>query len=133
MPSFTFTRQERLKSPTLLGRLFKEGKSFMAYPLRVVWLNMPPMKGETEPSPVQVVISVPKRNFKTAVARNLLKRRIREAYRLHKHELYEKLGEQRVALMLMFIGKEELPFSEIEAGMAKLLRKWPEQTPDKSQ
>lgn len=126
MPSFTFTRQERLKSRTLLGRLFKEGKAFMAYPLRVVWMDLPATK-DIDQAPVQVVISVPKRNFKTAVARNLLKRRIREAYRLHKHELYELLGDQRVALMLMYIAKEELPFSEIESGVVKMLGKWPAQ------
>lgn len=124
MPSYTFTRQERLKSRTLIGRLFKEGKAFMAYPLRVVWIDMPATK-DADPAPVQVVISVPKRIFKTAVARNLLKRRIREAYRLHKHDFYEKLAGRRVALLLMFIAKEELPFSEIEAGVVKMIGKWP--------
>lgn len=122
MPDFSFSRQERLKSRTLLARLFKEGQSFVAYPLRVVWLELPAHEAF---GPVQVVISVPKRNFKTAVARNLLKRRIREAYRLHKHELYEKLAGRRCALLLMYVGKEELPFSEIESGVGKMIRKWP--------
>ncbi|MBL7802833.1 MAG: ribonuclease P protein component [Saprospiraceae bacterium] len=128
MPDFSFTRQERLKSRTLLSRLFKEGHSFVAYPIRVAWLELP--ASETF-APVQVVVSAPKRHFKTAVARNLLKRRIREAYRLHKHELYEKLAGRRVALMLMYLGKEELPFAEIEAGVLKMIRKWPEQSAEK--
>jgi len=127
----TFSRQERLKSRKIIGQLFKGGESFVAYPLRVVWVSAEPNpafpvadKQLTTP-PAQLAISVPKRNFKTAVARNLLKRRIREAYRLHKHELYEKLADRRIALMFMYIAKEELSFAEIEAGVKKMIRKFP--------
>jgi ribonuclease P protein component len=73
----------------------------------------------------QLAISVSKRSFKTAVARNRIKRQIREAYRLHKAELHEKLGERQVALMLIYIAKEALPYSEMEAGVKKMIRKFP--------
>ena len=133
----TFSREERLKSLKSIARLFKVGESFMAYPIRVVWLLYPVQENNSsvplsEPDglalpefPAQVVVAVPKKNFKTAVARNRLKRRIREAWRLHKQELYVRLGERRIALMLMYIAKEELPFSEIESGVKKLVRKFP--------
>ena len=127
----TFSKQERLKSRKIIGQLFKGGESFVAYPLRVVWIPAEPVstlpatsENSAEPG-AQLAISVPKRNFKTAVARNLLKRRIREAYRLHKHELYEKLADRRIALMFMYIAKEELSFAEIEAGVKKMIRKFP--------
>lgn len=123
-------REERLKSRKLISRLFKgEGQSYMAYPVRVVWLPVDEVDrrhagfGE---HPVQVAISVPRRNFKTAVARNLLKRRIREAYRLHKEQFYQKLAsaDQHVVLMLMYIAKEELPFADIENGVKKMIHKF---------
>jgi len=128
----TFTRQERLKSRKTIARLFKEGNSFVAYPLRVVWLETETggegvREGENvrDEFTTQIAISVSKRIFKNAVDRNRLKRRIREAYRLHKHELYEKLADRTVALMLSFIAKEDLPFAEIEAGVKKMIRKFP--------
>ncbi len=127
MADLSFHRTERLKSRKTIGLLFKSGggQSYVAYPLRVVWVQL---GEETETEfPAQVALSVPKRTFKTAVERNRLKRQIREAYRLHKHELYEKLAaaDHRIALMLMYVAKEALPFAEIEKGVAKMVRKWP--------
>ncbi len=97
----------------------------MAYPLRVVWKESSPYLAAM--SRVQVLISVPKRNFKTAVARNRLKRQIREAYRLQKQEFYDKIkaSDLHISLMVSYIAKEALPFAEIEAGVRKLIRKFP--------
>jgi len=97
----------------------------VAYPLRVVWKEASPYLAAM--SPAQIVVSVPKRNFKTAVARNRLKRQIREAYRLQKQELYDKLAasDLHISFMVSYIAKEALPFAEIQAGVAKLIRKFP--------
>ena len=126
----TFSRAERLKSRKLISRLFREGNSYVAYPLRVLWLAPDEAErlhaGFSTAGPVQFAVSVPRRVFKTAVARNLLKRRIREAYRLQKHLFYEKLAgsDQQVALMVVYIGKEELPYAAIEAGVKKMIAKF---------
>jgi ribonuclease P protein component len=124
---YTFHAAERLKSEVLISRLFKGGKSLMAYPFRVVWL--PIEEGYRSEFPVQVAISVPKRVFKTAVQRNTLKRRIREAYRLHKHELYDIVQPTGayIALMLVYVAKEPLPFSDMESGVRKMIRKMSDQ------
>jgi ribonuclease P protein component len=125
-PLLTFSRAERLKSRKLISGLFKGGESLVAYPLRLVWTLLP--EDASAASPAQISISVSKRLFKTAVARNRLKRQIREAYRLQKAGFYEKLADRRIALMLMYIAKEALPYAEIEGGVRKMIRKFPEST-----
>ena len=102
---YTFKKEERLCSKRLLEKLFHNGSSFLLYPYRIVWL------AEKLPAevPVQVVISVPKRRFKKAVDRNLIKRRIREIYRLNKSEqLYSYFSGSEIQLLLgiHFVGKD---------------------------
>lgn len=121
----TFTRNERLKSRKAIGSLFRGGNSFVAYPLRVVWKASSPYLAAK--NRIQVLVSVPKRNFKTAVSRNRIKRQIREAYRLQKQDLYDKLAEMdlHISLMISYIAKESLPFADIQTGVKKLIRKFP--------
>lgn len=64
----------------------------------------------------QMAVSVQKRHFKKAVDRNLLKRRIREAYRKNKGELYLKLEELdiRIVFMIIYSTPEILDYNEIQ-------------------
>ena len=125
--SNSFARTERLKSKKIIASLFKTGQSFVAYPLRVVWV----VSYAGEQGRATVAISASKRNFKTAVQRNRLKRQMREAYRLHKQEFYERLepGGKHISLMITFIAKEPLPYADIEAGIKKMIRKFPYDAP----
>ena len=113
MPTFTFKKEERLKSRKAIERLFKEGESFGAYPLRVVFMEMEERKSDF---PVQFTVSVAKKKFKSAVARNRIKRKIREAWRLNKNWLYKKLEgeENQYAFMIIYSAKEDLPYEVIE-------------------
>src|ERR1700749_3235213 len=103
--TYTFTKEERLCNQKLIDQLFHNGSSFLCYPFKVSWLIA------TDPQlfPAQVLFSVSKKRYKKAVDRNLIKRRIREAYRLHKQQhLYSALQglEKNIAFSIAFIGKE---------------------------
>ncbi len=127
MPDFNFQRTERLKSRSVIQRLFnREGESFGHYPLRLVWLFLDEPLSE---APAQFGLSVPKKQFRRAVHRNRVRRLVREAYRLNKYRLYHHLrGEDRqLALMVLYTGKEELSFTQIERAMRSALARWGKQ------
>jgi len=112
LPSYRLPRRSKLKSRHILQALFQQkqkGKNF--YPLRVVWYAQ-----SNEAAQVQIVVSVSKKLYPLATARNRFKRQLREAYRLQQHLLQDALADKKshlLALMLLYIGKEEAPFSLI--------------------
>jgi ribonuclease P protein component len=122
MPSHTFRRQERLKSKKIIQSLFREGQAISAFPLRLIWIQRPLPSSDF---PAQFALAVPRRSFPGAASRNVLRRRIREAYRLHKHSLYEALepADAQVALIAIYTAKEPLPYKTIEKAMRKALKR----------
>ncbi|MCC8410154.1 ribonuclease P protein component [Mucilaginibacter sp. UR6-1] len=116
---YTFKKEERLCNKRLIAGLYHNGSSFLCYPFKVSW--MPVAADDAAGVPVQVLFSVPKKRFKRAVDRNLIKRRSREAYRLHKHQLlYSHLPDKEIILSLTYVGKEIADYSFIEKKMIKL-------------
>lgn len=110
---YTFKKEERLCNKKLLDELFNNGSSFLLYPFRFTSL----LSTDDPDIPVRVVINVSKRRFKKATDRNLIKRRIREAYRLHKDEqLYSFFLENNLQIILSinYIGKEISEYILIE-------------------
>jgi len=116
----TFTKEERLCNKRLIDGLFHNGSSFLCYPFKVSWLP----SGDSQSFPAQILFSVPKKRFKRAVDRNLIKRRMREAYRLHKQQyLYDILSDagKKVVFSIGYIGKEIAAYDFTEKKMLKLL------------
>ena len=115
----TFKKEERIFLQKEIDFLFKEGVSFISYPLRVIYVERKPLSG----ADISILISVSKRKFKQAVKRNRLKRLIRESYRISKKPLCELLKERESGLLVafLFVGKELNPHKEIETAVTKAL------------
>jgi ribonuclease P protein component len=117
----TFSKDERLSSRRMISRLFAEGSTFHLKPFRITWM----IAQLSEPSPVQVLISVPKYNFRKAVDRNLIRRRIKEAYRLNKQVIYDQLkaNGQQMVLCVTYTAKEIVPYDLIQEKIILLLQR----------
>lgn len=119
---FTLGKEERLKSNRSIQELLRQGKTVSGYPLKMYWNFSPDLQ---QKYPARAAISVPKRKFRRAVDRNLMKRRIREAYRLNKHILYETLDQrqQKIQLIILLLSDEFIPYTQLEKGIRELLLK----------
>ena len=112
--SATFPKTEKLCGSLTIDHLYKEGKRFVAWPLRVTYLLV------DEPQN-QVLIWAPKSLFKKAVDRNHLRRLMREAYRLNKHILSD--NQQHVMLALNYMDKQQQSYQLIDKAVRKALTK----------
>lgn len=120
MPN-TFNKHERLRRRNTILQLFANGDVVVKYPFRAV---LALSKAEGFPL-CEVMFSVPKKRFKRANKRNLLRRRMREAYRLQKEVFYQKLAEKglHLSMALIYLPTEELEYTPIYKGMGKLMDK----------
>lgn len=121
--SLSFLKDERLCSIIAINKLYESGSSVMSFPLRATMQVVTAVEGEI--SPVKVVISVSKKRFKRANKRNLLKRRMREAYRHHKATLYTFLEADgfHLNLSINYITNEICEYEQINKAMEKLMSK----------
>ncbi|MCU0445332.1 MAG: ribonuclease P protein component [Microscillaceae bacterium] len=113
-----FPKSEKLCNEITIQKLFKSGKAEFQYPFRLVYIPNP----EPTDLPPQVVISISRKNFKKAVDRNWIRRRIREAYRLNKTKLLNNEQKYTVAYLgIMYVAKEKIAFAEIQKKLIRLL------------
>ena len=116
--SFSFGKAEKLKSKKLIGQLFEEGKSITVFPLKLIYL---PVNSDQKVK-IKTAVSVPKKNFKSAVHRNRIKRLMRESYRLNKHLIFNNI-EGNFAFLILYLGKELPQYRDVEASLQSIIGK----------
>jgi ribonuclease P protein component len=107
-----FTKEERLCSKKAIEILLKNGSPLFLFPFKITWIKTDfPISAQA-----QIAIAVPKRRFKRANQRNMVKRRIRETYRKHKHLLYEFLSQKeiRIQFLIVYIAPDILSYHDME-------------------
>lgn len=110
----TFPKSEKLCSDIAIDTLYKTGKKFVAWPMRITYLPI-------TDAPTQVLIWAPKSLFKHAVDRNHMRRLMRETYRLNKHILCAENNYYHLAFN--YIDKQTQDFHVIEKAMKKALQR----------
>jgi ribonuclease P protein component len=122
---FTLGKDERLKSRKQIDQLFAKGKSIAITPFRVYFLINEMLNAQRSMFSVQFGVGVSAKNFKKAVDRNRIKRLTREAWRLQKNDLSEKIKTTQKQLNVFFIytGKELPDFTTVKEKVAVALKK----------
>ncbi len=115
---YSFSKKERLTGKKKIEGLFKSGSSFVLK--KTLLVRHSPADEE---SCHQILISVPKRNFKRAVDRNLIKRRIREAYRLNKELIYKEDRNKFLSIAFVYLSKNILTFHEVQDQLIRALER----------
>lgn len=108
-------KSARLTNKKVIARVFNEGKSLKAFPLKLLWCLDPLLSNS------QVVFAVPKRSFKSAVARNRIKRQLREAYRKHRGSIAGHHSGAPFAIIILYLGKNIPTLNEVDSSMIKLI------------
>ena len=109
----TFPKKERLCGKTGISKLLADGKHGNIPGFRFCFHAKNGLKYN------RVMVSVPKKLFKRAVKRNLLKRRIRESWRLQK----EKMATTGVDILFTYSTKEIMEQADIMTSIANIIEK----------
>jgi len=118
---YTLKKNERLCKKKVIEQLTRQSENIKIseYPFLLIY------KFVELPSPAQLLIAVSRKNFKTAVSRNKIKRIIRHLYRCNKLKIYEanEKNNMQLAIMIIYTAKELLPFKNLEVPFNKLIEK----------
>lgn len=120
MTVYGLPKANKLRSKKDIETLVSSGNSIIVGAIRIVWQVYPRSESESK-----IAVSVSKKRHKKAVTRNLLKRRIREAFRLSFPEFSEQLNARNISIHILFIYLKEdvLPYAVIETHIKNGLQK----------
>jgi len=113
----SFTKAERLKSASKIAALFSEGQSQLVYPVAARYRLVP---AQVQANPWQVAFVVSKKKHKLAVQRNRAKRQLKEAFRLHKHQL-QVPENQLLQTIFIYVSGKPGDYPSIEVAVLKII------------
>ena len=117
---FTIKKKERLKHRKSISEAYTNGRTIQVYPLRAYYTEVT----STDSLLVKAAFAIPKRNFKKSVDRNLLKRKMREAYRLNQYLFKDRIsGARQINLVLLYFIRDKLSYQIIEKAAQKILKR----------
>ena len=122
---FKFPKKQKLCNETAIKKMFSNGKSFVVEPIRLVWK----VEENTDKEAIKSIIVVPKKKLNLASTRSIVRRRMKEAYRLNKIELEASLNSKNIQLNIAVIYQEEeiLPYKVIEEKIKLILSRLSEE------
>ena len=122
---YTLKKHQILRSKKDIKCLFQKGSSIPEYPLKLIYLIQPLKPAETKKyDRFQVMIIVPKKYIKKAAHRNLVKRQIKEHFRLQQHQLSIP-PHHLLKMAFIYLSKDKDPstLSKIPSSLQKIISK----------
>lgn len=125
-----FGKAHKLRHRSLVEGLFRHGRNMYEFPLRMVYRvmtrqemvdnfsNYPP----AGIAPVQMMVTVPKKKLRHAVDRVMMRRRIREAFRLNA-PVHREIDGKFLQIAFVYLHSDILPYDTIEQKMIRLMQK----------
>lgn len=119
---FTLKKHQILRSGKEINYLFEKGKFIAEYPVKVVYTSVSLKNDEGVYTPFKVMFIAPKKLIKKATARNRIKRKLKESFRLLQHNLFVP-ENQILHLAFIYISKktDDNTQSKIHSSVEKLI------------
>ena len=127
---YGFPKSEHLCGQQRIAALYKTGRHFVVYPLRVTYRltdgserPKTAQAGTAEEARVKVLVWAPKALFKHAVDRNRMRRLMREAYRLEKLPITEwcEANDRHIEIAFNYMDKEKRSLEELRCAIRKAI------------
>ncbi|MFQ3579221.1 MAG: ribonuclease P protein component [Bacteroidales bacterium] len=121
MTKNTLHKCEILRKKSDIQELWEKGAVINVYPLKLIWLENK-ISGHV---PIKILFAVSKKKIRKAVNRNLVKRRLKELYRLHKAELVSLLKNQNkeIRIIVMYLPNTIITYNDLEISYLEIMEK----------
>ena len=140
--TFTYQKADKLKSRKQTQHLFSKGQSMNAFPIKLIYTIESASELSADYNVAAIIskgvlqtgVGAPSRTFRKAVARNRVKRLLREGYRLEKPEFLTSIALQgkRVNLFFLYTDANVLTQLAIQEKIKQLLTRISEKLNDLS-